>query len=266
MDKVLNLMNKNKKAGSLEIKNQTETSADLYFYGDIVSSSWDSMWEDDAMCPQDVTDFLKDIENTENLNIYINSGGGSVFGGIAIYNLLKRHQGNKTVHIDGLAASIASIIAMAGDKIILPSNAQLMIHKPLCGIGGNADDLRKTADILDQCQKSITAIYMENVKDGVTEEQITQLINNETWFVGAEATEYFNIEIEKQAELVACTSEYFDKYKNTPEKLLEHEFGADDIVNKVLAELENKEKAKRDSEAIKNKKLKEEILKDLDLI
>lgn len=271
MPKILQLMNKNKKgelknSGRLEIKNQTTESADLYFYGDIVSSSWESWWEDEAKCPQDITDFLKEIENTQDLNIYINSGGGSVFAGIAIYNLLKRHPGNKTVHVDGLAASIASVIAMAGDKIIIPSNAQLMIHKPLCCCGGNADDFRKTADILDNAQKSITSIYMENVKEGVTEDQITELINNESWFIGSEAANYFNIEVEEQSELVACTSEYFNKYKNTPEKLLEHEFGAEDIVNKVLAELENKEKAKRDYEAIKNEKLKEEILEDLDLI
>ncbi|MGL5459004.1 MAG: head maturation protease, ClpP-related [Cetobacterium sp.] len=271
MAKILQLMNKNKKgelknSGRLEIKNQTENSADLFFYGDIVSSSWESWWEDEAKCPQDITDFLKEVENTQDLNIYINSGGGSVFAGIAIYNLLKRHPGNKTVHVDGLAASIASVIAMAGDKIVIPSNAQLMIHKPSCYSAGNSEDFRKTADILDNAQKAITAIYMENVKEGVTEDQITELINNESWFVGSEAANYFDIEVEEQSELVACTSEYFNKYKNTPEKLLEHEFGAEDIINKVLIELENKEKAKQELEALKVENIKNVILEDLDLI
>lgn len=65
-----------------------------------------------------------------SINIHINSGGGSVFGGIAIYNMLKRNSAQKTVYIDGIAASIASVIAMAGDRIIVPANATMMIHKP----------------------------------------------------------------------------------------------------------------------------------------
>lgn len=266
MAKILKLMNKNKKAGSLEIKNQTDSSADLYFYGDIVSSTWDSCWEDEAICPQDVTDFLKEVENTNELNIYINSGGGSVFAGIAIYNLLKRYPGNKTVHIDGLAASIASVIAMAGDKIIIPSNAQLMIHKPLCGCCGNADDFLKTIDMLNNAQKSITAIYMENVKEGITEDEITELINNETWLVGDEVSKFFNVEVEKQAELVACSSDFFNSYKNTPDKLLEHPFGAEQIVDKVLKELENRNTEKEQELKEKTKKEISDLLEDLNLI
>ena len=73
------------------------------------------------------------------MNIYINSGGGSVFAGIAIYNMLKRYQGKKTVHVDALAGSIASVIAFAdSDMPTIPSNAYLMIHKPWAGCEGNA--------------------------------------------------------------------------------------------------------------------------------
>ena len=208
MPKILKLKNEDKKTGklknvgSIEIKNQTEEKAELYFYGDIVSSSWESYWYEEDKCPQDITDFLKELESSKSIDIFINSGGGSVHGGLAIYNLLKRHQGQKTVYVDGIAASIASVIAMAGDKIIIPSNAQFMIHKPLTWCGGNADDLRKTADILDTCQKSITNIYMENVKEGITEEKIMELINNETWFTGDEVAHYFNVEVEEQSDVV----------------------------------------------------------------
>ncbi|CEQ08627.1 putative Clp protease [[Clostridium] sordellii] len=157
MNKILNLQNKDTKTGELknvgkiEIKNQTEEKAELYFYGDIVSDSWSSWWADEDKCPQDVSDFLKELENSQNVDIYINSGGGSVFGGIAIYSMLKRHKGKKTVHVDGLAASIASVIALAGDEVIVPKYASFMIHNPLCMLWNsyNASDLRKIASTLD---------------------------------------------------------------------------------------------------------------------
>lgn len=208
-----------KNSGKLEIRNQTDDKADLYFLGDIVSDSWQSYWYDEDKCPQDISDFLKNLEDTKDINIYINSGGGSVHAGIAIYNMLKRHKGFKTVYVDGIAASIASVIAMAGDKIIVPSNAQLMIHKPSSWGSGDANDFRKLANILDTCQESITSIYMANVKDGITEEQITSMIDEETWLTGNEASEYFNIEVNEQEEIVACVSEFYNKYKHTPENL-----------------------------------------------
>ena len=99
-----------KVCGSMTIKNQTDSSADLFFYGDIVSETWQSEWYEDDMAPGDVKKFLDQLDGTENINIHINSGGGSVFGGIAIYNMLRRNNAHKTVYVDGLAASIASVI------------------------------------------------------------------------------------------------------------------------------------------------------------
>lgn len=228
MDKTWQLKEKDiltgeiKNTGRLEIRNKSDEKADLYFLGDIVSDSWQSYWYDEDKCPQDISDFLKGIEDTKDINIYINSGGGSVHAGIAIYNMLKRHKGFKTVYVDGIAASIASVIAMAGDKIIVPSNAQLMIHKPSSWCVGDADSFRKLADVLDTCQESITSIYMDNVKDGITKEKITSMINDETWMTGNKASEYFNIEVEDQSEIVACSSEFYKKYKNTPKNLKEN--------------------------------------------
>ena len=109
----------------LEIKNQTENSADLYFYGDIVSSWWGA-WDDTDQYPEAVKNFLDGVKG-KDLNIHINSGGGSVFAGITIYNMLKNHSGFKTVYIDGLAASIASVIALAGDKVVMRTGSSLMI-------------------------------------------------------------------------------------------------------------------------------------------
>ncbi|MGL4731262.1 MAG: head maturation protease, ClpP-related [Clostridium sp.] len=219
MSKILNLKGMDyktgeiKDSGSLEIKNQTENSADLYFYGDIVSESWLSEWYEDDMCPGDVKKFLDELENTKNINIHINSGGGSVFGGLAIYNQLKRYNATITTYIDGLAASIASIIAMAGDKIVMPENAMLMVHKPLTWCSGNADDLKKQIEILDTCQKSIVSIYMKKVKPGITEEEINGLVNESTWLTGEEAAKYFNIELEGSINIENCISNYFEQYK-----------------------------------------------------
>lgn len=213
--------NKLREVGSIEIKNQTEDSADLCFFGDINSESlgeWQKYYPEDK-APQDVKDFLDQLENVSKINVHINSGGGSVFGGIAIYNMLKRFDAEITVYVEGLAASIASVIAMAGDKIIIPTNAQMMIHKPSSIAWGNADEMRKEADILDGCQKVILNTYMQHVKEGVTEEQINDLINAETWKNGEEWQEYFDIEVSESNQAVAAASDFYDKYNNLPENI-----------------------------------------------
>ena len=213
--------NKLREVGSIEIKNQTENSADLCFFGDINSESlgeWQKYYPEDK-APQDVKDFLDQLENVSKINVHINSGGGSVFGGIAIYNMLKRFDAEITVYVEGLAASIASVIAMAGDKIIIPANAQMMIHKPSSCAWGNADEMRKEADILDGCQKVILTTYMEHAKEGVTEEQINDLINVETWKNGEEWQEYFDIEVSESSQAAAAASEFYDKYNNLPENI-----------------------------------------------
>ena len=110
---------------------------------------------------------------------------------------MKRHSGFKTVHIDGIAASIASVIACAADKIVIPSTAQFMIHKPSVMIweNMNADDLRREAESLDVCQETILNVYENKLKEGVTREDINELVNAETWFTGETVTNYFFLHI-----------------------------------------------------------------------
>lgn len=198
--------------------NQTDSEAKLYFYGDICLDTWQSEWYPEDKAPQDVVDFLNEI-TAKKLIVYINSGGGSVYGGIAIYNILKRFNMEKVAYIDGIAASIASVIPFACDRVIALSGSQIMIHKPWSIVDGNSDDFRKEADALDNCQNAIIDIYEEHLKEGITREQITEMVNRETWMTGAEAAEYFNIEVEKGNTAVASMSDYFDKYKNLPESL-----------------------------------------------
>lgn len=210
-----------KVCGSMTIKNQTDSSADLFFYGDIVSETWQSEWYEDDMAPGDVKKFLDQLDGTENINIHINSGGGSVFGGIAIYNMLRRNNAHKTVYVDGLAASIASVIMMAGDEIVMPKNATVMIHKPSTSYfftTKNADDLRKDAESLDTCQEAIMQTYMTKAK--VDKEEIEQKVNDETWLTGEEAAELFDIKVEEANDAVACAgSSMFFCYKNVPTSL-----------------------------------------------
>lgn len=193
------------------IKNQTQV--DLYFYGDIVSQ--DIYAEDEDQSPESVKNFLDSVKG-KSLNIYINSGGGSVFGGMAIYNMLKRHNGYKTVYVDGLAASISSVIALAGDEIIIPSNSYFMIHKPWTRISGDADKMRKIATDLDALEGGILEVYKNNLKPGVSMEKIKQMVNEETWLTGEEAAKYFNVEVASAYDTVAYTNR---RYNNAPKNL-----------------------------------------------
>lgn len=201
----------------LAIKNSTETTVDLYFYGDIVDSWWGA-WDDADQYPDSIKNFL-DLAKGKDINIYVNSGGGSVFSGMAIYNMLKRHNGYKTVYIDGLAGSIASVIALAGDKVVMPSNAYMMVHKPWCGLNGNATELRDMADTLDKIEEGILNVYKENLADGIDIETIKDLVSAETWLTGEEASKYFNIEVQNSIKAVACVSDYFEKYNKVPENI-----------------------------------------------
>lgn len=203
-------------AGYMEIKNAAAGGGtELYIYGDIVSSEWDA-WTVEDTCPQDISDFMNQIDNNAELTIYINSGGGDVFAGIAIHSILSRHAGHKKGVVDGIAASIASVILMACDEIVMSSGAQIMIHKPSTMAWGNADDFAKTIEVLDKCQKSITDIYMGRVKEGVSEETVTEKINAESWMNADEAAELFDITVEERPAIAACVSWMMDSYKNKP--------------------------------------------------
>ena len=215
MEKIKKLNN-----GEMKIISQSN-NAKLYLYGDICTDEWDK-WNDGDTTPTDISDFFNGINSFSAVDIYINSGGGSFYAGMAIYNLLKRHNGYKTVHIDGIAASIASVIACAGDKIIAPSNSTFMIHKP--AVSGwlwlNAEEMRKQAYELDRNQQQLVDIYMTKVKEGVSAEKINELINAETWLTGANIQEYFDFEVsETTSQQVASISDYYKKYVNMPENL-----------------------------------------------
>ena len=208
----------------LEIKNMTDVSADLYFYGDIVSDWWGA-WQNEDQYPDAIKNFLSEAEG-KDLNVYINSGGGSVFAGMAIYNMIKRHgEKNKVkVYVDGLAGSIASVIAFAGtEPPEIPSNAFLMIHKPWGQVTGNADELRKMADDLDKIQTGIMNVYENHLKEGVTIDQVEELVNKEEWLDGKRAAEYFDVAETDAVEYVAAVGDYLNHAGKLPEKFKSHQ-------------------------------------------
>lgn len=245
--KVINFKNKaNKTVGKLEIKNINGNSS-IRFDGDIVDSDWDK-WNDTDSCPSDVLEALNGL--TGDLDIYINSGGGSVFSGMSIYNILSRYKGNKTVYVDGLAGSIASVIAMAGDKIVMPKNSFLMIHKPLCMVGGNANDFRKMADTLDTIEQGIINVYATKLKDGANIDDIKSMVNNETWLTGEQAQQYFNIEVSEANNAIAFIRKNdFQNYLN--DKLQESKPAKNPKQQISTPTVEDKEQLELETELLK---------------
>ena len=199
--------------------------AEIYIYGEIVSDKW---YDDEVTA----TDFKNELakHKGKDLDIYINSPGGSVWEAQAIVSMLQRHDGVKTAYIDGLAASAASFIALACDKVYMPKNAYLMIHKAWGMSWGNADELRKQADMLDKVDDGILAIYMTKAK--VSEDEMKKLVEDESWFTGAEAIEIFDIEAVEDKQVAAfINQEILGKYTKTPEYLKKLENTADVVEN-----------------------------------
>jgi len=158
-----------------------QASAEILIYGDI----GDSWWGESVTASQ----FVKDINalQADQITVRINSYGGSVHDGVAIHNAMKRHTATIDVQIDGLAASIASLIAMAGDKVTIAENALMMIHAPLTGVWGNAVDLREAADMLDTHSRAVATSYAS--KSGKSADDVLALLSDgkDHWFTAAEA-------------------------------------------------------------------------------
>lgn len=211
------LTGKIENVGYAQLENNNDR-AKLYLYGDIVAASWLSEWYEEDKCPQDIADFLNQVENEKEIDIYFNSGGGDVFAGIAICNILKRHTGKITGYVDGIAASIASVILCACDEIVRATGSQVMVHKPWSWDQGNATHFRKLADDLDKCEECMLDIYMTKAKAGVTREDIAALLAQETW-LSEDVFDYFDFAASQTAAAQACASTYFDKYGNVPEKI-----------------------------------------------
>ena len=177
-----------------EIRQQADPAVlELYIYGDVEGDGYD-WWTDEVIRSEtSANTFREELAahpDVTQINIYINSYGGSVFEGTAIYNQLKRHPAHKTVYVDGFACSIASVIAMAGDEIVMPRNALMMVHNMMMGVMGNAAELRKAADDLDKINEAGREAYLQKAGDKLTPEMIAQLEDDETWLTAEECIRY----------------------------------------------------------------------------
>lgn len=166
---------------------------DIYIYGDVEGDSYD-WWTDEVIESETSANHFRDelakYPNATQINIYINSYGGSVFEGTAIYNQLRRHPAHKTVYIDGFACSIASVIAMAGDEIVMPRNALMMIHNMWMSAVGNAAELRKAADDLDVINAAGRGAYLAKAGDKLPEEKLIEMMDAETWLTAEDCITY----------------------------------------------------------------------------
>lgn len=167
-------------------------------------------------------EFIDQVKSAgpNRIDLRINSAGGSVFDGYAIFNALKRHVPGVNVYIDGLAASIASYIAMAGTRVSMAKNAMLMIHRPSGGMmGGTSDEMRRQADVLDEIQSSISDAYA--ARTGIPAEEISKMLDEETWLDANQALAFgFIDEITPELAMAAqLSAEQIKNYKHIPENL-----------------------------------------------
>lgn len=207
----------------LKVKNSNEVT-ELYINGDIESDVFNDGFmdilglNDTNIYPLDIKDALKEAGNKE-VHVHINSGGGNLFAGVAISNMIKNHKGKTVAYVDGLAASAASIIAFGCDEIVIPENAYLMIHRASVGAFGNVDDFYKVIDTLETLEKGIINTYMTKVKDGVTEDQVKEMLQAETWLNGKDALNYFNLSTTSPVSVLNCANTN-KVYNNIPKELI----------------------------------------------
>lgn len=173
----------------LRMNANTPKTLDLYIYTDVESDYWD-WWTGEQVESQTSAEHIrKELEaagDVTQINIYINSLGGSVMEGMSIYNQLRRHKAHKTVYIDGFACSVASVIAMAGDEVVMPSNTMMMIHAPLLCVRGHSSDLRKAADELDKISLSTMQAYLQKAGGKLTTEKLAEMYEQETYWSAVE--------------------------------------------------------------------------------
>ena len=197
---------------ALKIEAKAKERADIWLYGDIGES-----WSGDSVTAKDLSDELKKLAGVKEITLRINSPGGNVFDGLAMYNSLKKFPARIVTEIDGMALSIASIIALAGDEVRMAGNAVYMIHNPWTMAAGDAVEMRKIADQLDLVRNSLAGTYATKTKEQSSLEQISEWMNAETWFNSEEALKAgFVDQITDPIEIAAKYDLSRYHYKNMP--------------------------------------------------
>ena len=219
-------MNNNKQSWYSINAKQTDGFVDVYLYDEVGSYGVSAK------------DFVNDIKLLKGKDIYlhVNCVGGEVFDGMAIYNTLKKYKGKVIAYIEGIAASMGSIIPLAADEIIMSENSLYMIHNAWGGAMGEASDMRKTAALLDKLSSEIANIYSK--KTGYPVSEIKDMMDEETWFNSEEALQYGFIDRVSDAVMVAAKYD-ISNFKNKTQK-------------QIVNQLNNNKKSKKMTEDLKS--------------
>lgn len=232
----------------------TERVLDVYLYGEIKSD--EVRWSGDVIESKTSANYVKRLieeNNPTQINLYINSVGGSVMEGTAIHNILTRCSATVTVYIDAFAYSVASVIAMAGDKVVMPANTTMMIHNAWLLVAGNAAELRKAADDLDTINEASKESYLKRFKG--TPEKLQELLDKETFLTAKQCVEYGLADEIAGTVDVTETQEVVEEAKNNNNPYAKQ---AVEALNKIIED-------KKEPEPTKFEKL-EAVLKRRNLI
>ena len=200
------------------IQNKAGETADIYIFDEIGTY---------GITAQEFITDIKDLKD-QPINLRINSIGGDVFDGMAMYNVIKRREAKTTVYIEGIAASIATIIALGADEVVMAENSLFMIHNAWGGTMGGSEDMRKSADTLDKISAELLDIYRK--KTGLSYDVLSAMMDEETWFNAQEAYDLRFIDTISDSIKVAAKYDV-SKFKNITQE---------EIKNKLNININNK--------------------------
>eukprot|EP01050_Picozoa_sp_SAG11_P029706 SAG11_NODE_8474_length_1011_cov_1.179825_1_plen_278_part_10 len=213
------------------IQNKAGKPADVYIFDEIGTY---------GITAQEFITDIKDLKDTP-INLRINSLGGDVFDGMAMYNVIKRREAKTTVYIEGIAASIATIISLGADEVVMAENSLFMIHNAWGGTMGEAKDMRKTAETLEKITGELTDIYRK--KTGLSYDALAEMMDEETWLNANEALEMGFIDTISDSIKVAAKYDV-SKFKNITQE---------EIQNKLSININNKKMTNELKEWFNNK-------------
>lgn len=226
------------------VKNEGEETRTLYLSGEIS----DETWFGDEVTPKLFKDEL--MAGSGDITLWINSPGGDVFAAAQIYNMLMDYPGRVTVKIDGLAASAASVIAMAGSQVEMSPVAMMMIHNPITVAIGDSKEMQKAIDMLAEVKESIVNAY--EIKTGLSRNKISRLMDAESWFNAKKAVEL------GFADAILYTEEKTENDINVDAML----FSRAAVTNSLLTKLS----VKKTKEPVPNKVPADKLMKRLGLL
>lgn len=230
---------KAKSGQPFKIVSKSATKAEIILYGTIGGG-----WFGDGITAKQFSDELKALDSSVNeITVRINSPGGSVFEGITIYNRLKQHKAKIIVHIDALAASIASIIALAGDEIIVGEGAFYMIHLPWTYAAGDRKELDNVIESLMNIEEQMISIYSK--RTGLDRHEIKKLMEDETWMDADTAIEKGFVDSKADESLpIAASAMKSDWFKKAPKNYNSETKAVDSAKSDLKKKIEEKLLAK----------------------